>query len=145
MYFAFDLDGTIANNEHRSYLVQGPDKDWEGFFQLCLSDFPMKPMCAIAEALFNAEHRVAFWSGRPESSNDKTRHWLRHNLGEWTDVCDLFTRKDRDMRYGALIREDFLAFGYPDLVFEDNPRIVDYLNDKGVFALLVKPGDVKTP
>jgi hypothetical protein len=141
MHYAFDLDGTLCNNEHRAYLVQGPDKDWEGFFQLCHNDFPIRPMCAIATALFNAGHMVSFWSGRPESSNDKTRHWLVKHLGEWTNVCTLLTRRDNDLRSGIQIREDFLRFERPDLVFEDNEQIIGFLNRLGVSTLHVSKGE----
>jgi phosphoglycolate phosphatase-like HAD superfamily hydrolase len=36
----FDLDGTLANIDHRRHLVEGPQKDWDAFFKACDKDIP---------------------------------------------------------------------------------------------------------
>jgi hypothetical protein len=40
MFVVFDLDGTLALNEHRQHFVDRPvgQKDWRGFFAACDRD-----------------------------------------------------------------------------------------------------------
>lgn len=38
--YIFDLDGTLALIEHRLHFIQGPKKDWRGFFGAVGDDSP---------------------------------------------------------------------------------------------------------
>ncbi len=103
----FDLDGTLANCEHRRHFVQEPEKyvyethgnsinrsttkewenwkpNWPAFYEACGKDKPIKP---VVEMWNNYEVEISvgrdnmmIWSGRCESVRDKTLHWLDENL-----------------------------------------------------------------
>lgn len=48
--FVIDLDGTIADNTHREFLIQGPNPDWDAFHSLELMNRD-KPI-EVAQAHF---------------------------------------------------------------------------------------------
>lgn len=52
--YIFDLDGTLALNEHRQYLVQGETKNWGAFFAACVNDEPNVPVIDTMHALVEA-------------------------------------------------------------------------------------------
>ena len=38
-----DIDGTVANNDHRQHFLEGK-KDWDGFFDKLDEDEPIRPI-----------------------------------------------------------------------------------------------------
>lgn len=102
----FDLDGTLANCEHRRNFVD-PEKDiqlikgndgkyfdvltgkkwhanWKAFYEACDKDEPIQPVVNIWNS-FEVEiacnwANLAIWSGRCESVREKTLDWLENNL-----------------------------------------------------------------
>lgn len=104
----FDLDGTLANCEHRRHFVQRPHcyhcgnnesygdmvgcycmkekfiPDWKAFYEACDQD---KPISSTVFLWNNYEVEIALeranlqiWSGRCESVRGKTLDWLEKNL-----------------------------------------------------------------
>ena len=49
--YIFDLDGTLALIEHRLHFIQGPEKDWRGFFAAVGDDKPNLPVIRTLQAL----------------------------------------------------------------------------------------------
>lgn len=103
----FDLDGTLADCEHRRHFVKEPpiwetnegefnpmifnlnaDKwrkwkpDWKAFHEACDKDIPIQPVIEfwniqISQGMMGI-HQI--WSGRCESVRKKTENWLNENL-----------------------------------------------------------------
>ena len=103
----FDLDGTLADCDHRRHLVEKghpinekkrlgeislnksppidhnyrPWKpDWKSFYEACDQD---KPISYTLEILINcvlSGRKVEIWSGRCESVREKTMLWIQKNL-----------------------------------------------------------------
>lgn len=103
----FDLDGCLADCEHRRHFVD-PSKnsaymklsegwfhknemllsfppqrkkfqpDWQAFYEACDQDKPIKPTIEMLNLLSN-NHEIQIWSGRCESVRDKTIGWLCEN------------------------------------------------------------------
>ena len=46
-----DLDGTIADCEHRRNFVTGKNKDWQKFYAACIDDEPNVPVINTLRAL----------------------------------------------------------------------------------------------
>ena len=46
-----DIDGTIANNDHRQHYLEGK-KDWDGFFSEIINDSPIMPVIKIINEEF---------------------------------------------------------------------------------------------
>lgn len=101
----FDLDGTLANCEHRRRFVD-PEKcgdslrkiiqndgtykykhyngnpwqpDWKAFHKACDKDEPIVPVIALTQNMIETGETVSIWSGRCESVKDKTEQWLEEN------------------------------------------------------------------
>ncbi|MCM2416457.1 hypothetical protein [Streptomyces sp. RKAG290] len=78
----FDLDGTLADTAHRQHFLEGPRRDWAGFFAAALDDPPLDE--GVRLALSTAEEcEVTYLTGRPERCRKDTLAWLaRHELPE---------------------------------------------------------------
>lgn len=143
MFIVFDLDGTLALNEHRQHFVQGRpvgEKDWRGFFAACDKDVPNIPVIRILLALWTIGERVEIWSGRSAEVNDKTEVWLgKQGLG-------MVRRKmrpegdhtaDTDLKALWLNESD----QKPDLVFDDRNSVVAMWRANGIVCAQVAPGE----
>lgn len=147
MIIAFDLDGTLANIEHRLHFIQSPKKDWPAFYRACPDDKPT-PLVDVALALmFESAHpepmHVEIWSGRSDMVRVETVDWLAcHGLTEYTL---LRMRKDGDYRQDAIVKAewfDALAVqDRPTLAFDDRQQVVDMWRSRGVICCQVAPGN----
>ncbi len=97
----FDLDGTLANCEHRrhyvdkSYITCGigcsskrrcikclrklelDQPNWKAFYEACDQDKPILPVMEALRKFGNCpQHEIMIWSGRCESVKEKTIDWL---------------------------------------------------------------------
>ena len=108
MVAIFDLDGTLANCEHRRHFVD-PSKDprawqyshndwrlldkygepctknkwkpdWKAFYEACDQDTPIKPVINMFWALQEYDHEIEIWSGRCESVREKTAKWIMKHI-----------------------------------------------------------------
>lgn len=90
----FDIDGVLADVRHRVHHLEGPRKNWGGFFHAAPADGLHEEGYALAvEAAKDCD--VAYVTGRPEWCRDDTEDWLaRHGLPEG----DLRMRRNGDHR-----------------------------------------------
>lgn len=77
MIYIFDLDGTLANCDHRLYLIQNKPRNWPAFHAACVNDEPIDHMLELAERLEHSQAIVSVWSGRDESVRNETLEWFR--------------------------------------------------------------------
>jgi len=144
-----DIDGTIADNTHRLFLVLNDPKDWEQYHRRCSEDVPMVPMLDLVRSLHHAGHRIVFSTGRPELTDEgadvrtQTEIWLKMNLYAHLDYTDvLFMRPQHDRRPDFQVKVDNLAkikgAGYnPTMILDDRERCLDMYKDQGIFCLRV--------
>ncbi len=95
----FDLDGTLADCEHRRHFVDSsiphPTKkeaeefmrngctwkpDWKAFYEACDKDEPIESVCRIFINLIGNRENIEIWSGRCESVRSKTCDWICNNI-----------------------------------------------------------------
>ncbi len=100
----FDLDGTLADCEHRRHFVKPFKKEWEeefpgcfgyirrnqdgsewesdyrSFYESCCEDKPNIPIIVLFRCLYLLDNDLEIWSGRCESVRAKTLDWLEENL-----------------------------------------------------------------
>lgn len=148
--YIFDLDGTLANNEHRQHILQSSDSDrWDKFFEACSGDKPKWPVIATMESLRLGGADILIWSGRSDSVRDKTIAWLDAHIaipGEELDqILQMRPRKDHTP-------DDTLKFTwYSELstvdkarlvaVFDDRNKVVQMWRNIGVTCFQVAEGD----
>ncbi|MEV6477103.1 hypothetical protein [Streptomyces sp. NPDC051657] len=100
----FDLDGTLADTAHRQHVLEGPKRDWAGFFAAAVDDPPLAE--GVRMVLASAEEcRIVYLTGRPERCRRDTVRWLsRQGLPEGT----LFMRRNDDRRPARRTKLDIL-------------------------------------
>ncbi len=73
----FDLDGTLANINHRLHFINQNTKDWNSFSKDCIADTPKQAVIQTAKALHQSGHPIWILSGRSASVERETRAWLK--------------------------------------------------------------------
>lgn len=142
MFVVFDLDGTLANTDHRSHFLdrQASKKDWRGFFAACVDDTPHHHIIAVFHALSIAGHHIEIWSGRSSEVRAETEAWLSaHDMGH----IPLRMRDEGDHTADEVLKRRWLleADRRPDLIFDDRAKVVAMWRAEGVPCCQVAPGD----
>ena len=140
----FDIDGTLANIEHRLPLINGEGKsDWDAFHAACVDDAPISEMLMVAQVLLYTVFPIHLVTGRMEKSRADTTGWLTRNLVEFNR---LWMRADGDTRPDFEIKREILGqirgLGFePILVFDDRQQVVDMWREEGIRCCQVAKGD----
>lgn len=145
MNVIFDLDGTLANCEHRRHYVAGAVKNWEAFFDECDLDTVMEHVAELLRFYRDKEYTVYILSGRRGSDmvRIKTNWWLRatdlqpnvlemREHDDWRS--DVEVKRDMIERLG-LTPENTMA------VFDDRNCMVKAWREWGFNCLQVAEGD----
>ena len=144
MLICFDIDGTLANIEHRLGYVRSKPKNWKAFDAGIPNDKVNYPVASVFWSLANPNNEVVLASGRNERSRQATVDWLRkHSLDNY---AKLYMRKADDFRSDDIVKQEILDeiiadYGRkPDMVFDDRPRVVNMWRDAGIFVFDVYQG-----
>lgn len=142
----FDVDGTIADCEHRRKYVDGTlgYTDWKKFRAETEFDTPVAHVCDIAKRYIKQGDHVAFFSARNESEREITEKQIRDWIGDGHK--GIFLRPNGDYRPDEEFKADLAdAFekmgGKIDLVFDDRNKVVDMWRDRGTTVVQVAEGD----
>lgn len=140
-----DIDGTIANIEHRLHFIKnldgtkkrGKDADWESFNKACVDDAPYQDVIDVLKSLAHGR-RVIFVSGRDAVVRDDTMAWLIEYVGRG----ELYMRKDKDFRPDTEVKLEMVqGLGItPDnvlCILDDRQHVVDMWRDNGFRCLQV--------
>ncbi len=134
----FDIDGVLADPEHRQHHVASRPKDWDAFFAAVGGD---DVIVAGRDRLreLAADHEVVLLSGRPESTRADTEAWLaRHGI----DVSRLVLRRDSDHRPAAQVKAELIVgIGSPAdvaVVIDDDESVTTRLAASGYTTELVR-------
>jgi hypothetical protein len=80
----FDIDGTVANIEHRRHFVQGKPKDWKGFNAAMHLDTVREEVRALYRLYRGFGLPMLFMSGRGAENRGVTERWLADNdMGDY--------------------------------------------------------------
>jgi phosphoserine phosphatase len=138
----FDLDGTLANAEHRMHWVSSKPKNWSA----CDAGIPQDTLHADIAWILDLlplDTRVILCTGRSESVREVTEHWLKDNSVYYNS---LYMRSVNDFRKDSIVKVELLQqiiydYGKPYLWFDDRQQVVDVLRAEGIRVLQVAPGD----
>lgn len=134
----FDIDGTLANIDHRRHLVENEPPKWFEFFDLMGSDSVNEPVAGLYRELWMSErYQCVLVTGRPEQYRAVTEQWLI-----WNEIPfgRLIMRAEKDNRKDHLIKQEILS----DLisqgetiafVVDDRQSVVDMWRRNGVTCL----------
>lgn len=139
-----DLDGTLANIEHRVHHIRGSGRrDWNAFFRACTEDLPIRNTIHLVQRLHEVGFRVLIMSGRSDLVRAETEEWLEQHAVPYDD---LLMRRDADHRSDTIVKAemvDELGIG-PDhvlMVLDDRSTVVDMWREREFHTFQVAPGD----
>lgn len=140
--YIFDIDGTLADNSHRTHHLLKQPKDWDAYHAEVERDTPHSHVLMVARALSNFGYRLVFCSGRHDGQRLITREWL--------DSCGLYgylyMRKEGDHRPDYIVKRELLdqirSDGFePVMVFDDRNSVVKMWREAGIPCAQVAEGD----
>lgn len=138
-----DIDGTLANIEHRQHFVQGTGKkNWKGFFANMDKDVP-NDWCVEIINKYKQDHLIVLCSGRPDSFRETTTKWLKDNN---IFFDELYMRPRDDMRADSIVKEIILDFELAPrynikMVVDDRMQVCDMWRSRGLVVLQCAKGE----
>jgi len=141
--YIFDIDGTIANTDHRVHHLNERPKNWNDWYAKSQDDIPYWEIVDLMHLAYDAGIKIVICTGRDERVRENTEEWLKkHEL----QYHKLYMRPMDDRRDDTIVKfellDKILEDGFdPVLVFEDRDRVVQMWRDAGLKCLQVKPGE----
>jgi hypothetical protein len=150
-----DIDGTLANVEHRRQYVASKPKNREKFHEGMVLDKLDEDIAALVESLWyrpsNPEFYIVLASGRSEDHRIITADCLAkqriypastYPLGARFAYEHLYTRKSGDFRPDDIVKREILdqirEDGFePYMAIDDRDRVVAMWRSNGIRALQV--------
>ena len=137
-----DIDGVLSDASHRQWHLDGPVRDWNGFFAAAVGDHLLTRHAELVRGL-DEGLQVVLLTARPFRLRQLTLDWIeRHGL-RW----DLLALRGpaQDMVHSVRFKRQALAllrsFGFaPAFAVEDDPRIVEMYAAESLPCLYVHSG-----
>jgi FMN phosphatase YigB (HAD superfamily) len=136
----FDIDGTLANNEHRIAHLKGQTKDWKKFFADQSKDDPYEAVTFILKMLRDNGERCITITGRDEEHREESFGWLNNHCDGYPDE-DLLMRPRGEKEDDDTLKLKILAEwmeknpGYEVAgIFEDRHRVIDAWRNAGYYV-----------
>ncbi len=140
----FDLDGTLADINHRVHFVRHGNKRWDKFFAECVNDLPINSVIALNHYLtaprklgvFN-NPKIIIVSGRSDEVRKESEDWLATH-GIIYDQLIMRPAGDYtpDDKLKEAILDKLLAEGHEILfTVDDRQRVVDMWRRRGITCL----------
>lgn len=123
-----DVDGTIANGEHREHFLHvplGQRKDWDSYFEAMIGDAPVIPIINWVNELAK-DHTICIVSGRPDTYQHETVKWLDEVAHIHYD--HIFMRRGSDKRPDVDVKSDILHKLPKDkilMAIDDRPSVIN--------------------
>lgn len=132
----FDIDGTLADTQHRLHHVLQHPKNWDAFFTEAEHDPVIEPIRELVKLVTKQGVKVILVSGRTDKIRGLTTDWLSRN---GIPFDSLFMRSEGDHRadhivkaeiLDVILREDEVLF-----VVDDRPSVVAMWRARGLTCL----------
>lgn len=137
-----DLDGTLANVDHRVTYVQKDPPDWESFNALMMHDEVNLWCHELIASMRQRGHGVFLVTGRGERQRQICVDWLKSKSVAYEG---LFMRAANDTRPDAVIKEEIyqkeLAHYEALFVVEDRSSVVQMWRKLGLTCLQCADGN----
>lgn len=144
----FDIDGTLANVEHRRHYLP----NWNAFFEAMKDDTPNEDIFSLLWSIPKEDFDIFICSGRPEEYRAITEQWLEDNsVGEYKELMmrpskefdkDSNGNRHSDVVIKRRMLKDIQSRGYNvRYVVDDRQQVVDMWREEGITCLQCAPGD----
>ena len=140
MHVVVDWDGTMGLDDGRREHVKGTTKNYAAYHAAASEDPPNIPLVKLMKSLMYVGHRVEIWTGRTDEYRELSVAWLRQHFGSFAPrlIPTLRMRVTGDVRDTNTIKGEWAdEGGWPDLVFDDRQKCVDWWRSKGVMCCQV--------
>ena len=135
-----DLDGTIADNSHRTHYVEGHKKNWTDFFESIKHDSPIKENILLVLEYYQKDYEIIFLTGRFEKYQKLTTSWLDKYIS--IDSYHLIQRKNHDFRSAETMKETALFTlnekFHIELIIDDDDKILALGKRMGINSIDAK-------
>lgn len=142
-----DIDGTLADNKHRSHHVEKSPKNWDAFNSLMHLDKPHAAVVRLVRTL-HPVYIVILVTGRQECHRAETEAWLdKHHIPH----NGVFMRATGDFRSDSIVKREILErdilgkvmYDLNDIwfVLDDRNSVVKMFRDVGLVVLQCADGD----
>lgn len=137
-----DIDGTVANIEHRRRYVATKPKNWKAFNAGMAQDTVYADIQWMITKL-SMYSNLVFCSGRGEEQRAVTEKWLADNKFTYEG---LYMRAVGDYRQDSIVKVELLQqirekHGEPFLWIDDRNQVVDAIREQGIRVIQVAQGD----
>ncbi len=141
--YIFDIDGTIADNKHRTHHLEKKPKDWDSYHEGVESDGVFEHILQLYISL-EKDFQIVFCSGRHDGQRRVTSEFLIKN--GFHSSSGLYMRKEGDHRPDYVIKLELLAQiradGFePIMAFDDRNSVVKMWREAGIPCAQVAEGD----
>lgn len=133
----FDMDGTLADCQHRLHWIEEPgNKNWDKFFDSSIDDKPRAQIVRLALNL-SASNAIIIATGRPERLRRATEVWLKKFEIPFEVI---YFRKTNDRRSDGAVKAEMLALMQADgfepwLAVDDRDTAVSAWRELGLCCL----------
>ena len=152
-----DIDGTLANNDHRQHFIEKAKRLWDYFYapENLVKDTPIPEAVAALPKLLKESGQFVFLTGRPEYTRMATAEWLMRHFNIPTvdpeawgkehyrpSTYPLYMRKNKDWRKASIYKgarvDKILSTVAPTpkeeiIFFDDDLRNEEMYRQRGVF------------
>ncbi|ESQ77416.1 hypothetical protein [Asticcacaulis sp. AC402] len=138
----FDLDGTIADIDHRKHHITGGRRNWRQFFADCVDDKPLEAVIVILRNLY-PKFRVCILTGRSDEVRKETEAWLAQHQ---VPYHELIMRRRGDNTPDNVLKLAWVEDGVVPkerilCVFDDRDKVVKMWRKAGIACFQVAEGD----
>lgn len=136
-----DLDGTLANCDHRRHYVQ-KDNYWTKFYEEMVND-PVNEWCRNLIDLYSKKYEILLVTGRPEDYLKHTSFWLADNKIQHDQ---LYMRSKKDYHEDSIVKKEIykslIEPNYDvELVVDDRNSVVKMWRSLGLVCLQCAEGN----
>lgn len=144
--FIFDIDGTLANCNHRLRYLKVEPKNWKSFIDDAIYDTPHLDIVWLAKTFYALGHTILIVTGRGEESRTVTEIWLDKVAGLKGLYTTLYMREEKDYRDDFVVKKEILDHirqqgMQPFMVFDDRDSVVKMWREQGIRCMQVQPGN----
>jgi uncharacterized HAD superfamily protein len=139
-----DIDGTLADCEHRRAFASKEKFDWYTFLRedLIKQDKVIEPVKEIVNNFYFDDYEIILVSGREDIFRTITEEWLSINRIKYSK---LFMRKEKDYRPDTVIKKEIFDNELKDkdvfCVIDDRNCVVKMWRELGLLCLQVADGN----
>jgi len=138
-----DLDGTLANIDHRAHLVK--EKRWKEFYAACDKDTPYPWAMSLIESFITCDYKVVILTARSREVEQKTIEWLNYVAELYPPDMELvMVRAEGDYSKDFELKRKWAeAYGLDRILFavDDQTQVIEMWRSIGVTALQCAKGD----